>query len=89
MIQRLDDFNWKEAFAYATGERTGDGADFAAPSPVRDATCTTGPFEREDVTCIVAIDDGENDGPEWIGVFALRDGRFAVLRAGCDYTGWD
>jgi hypothetical protein len=42
-----------------------------------------------DVMRIVAMDDGENDGPNWIGVFEMKNGTFVFLSAGCDYTGWD
>lgn len=48
------------------------------------------------VTRVIAADEGENDGADWIAVVEL-DGtgwsegrkRFCVMRAGCDYTGWD
>lgn len=46
-------------------------------------------FTMDDVAEIVASDDGYNDGDNWIGLFRLNDGTFGVLRAGCDYTGWD
>ena len=53
----------------------------------------------EDLSCVaevIAADPGDNDGPEWIAVVRL-DGtgwseglpQFCVMRAGCDYTGWD
>lgn len=44
--------------------------------------------ERRHVAKVIASEDGENDGAEWLGVFKLKNGRFMVLRAGCDYTGW-
>lgn len=44
---------------------------------------------REDVSRIIAIRDGENDGPSWLGLFQLNDGRFLYLHAGCCYTGWE
>lgn len=50
---------------------------------------STTAFTRDDVAEIIAMAEGENDGAEWVGVFRLNDGRFAVLRAGCDYTGWE
>lgn len=34
-------------------------------------------------------EDGENDGEEWLCVGRLKDGRWFILSAGCDYTGWD
>lgn len=50
---------------------------------------TTEPFTRDDIAELIACADGENDGPDWIAVMRLKDGRFAFLTAGCDYTGWD
>ncbi len=41
------------------------------------------------VTDVIAAVSGENDGPDWLCVVKLDDGRFATMRAGCDYTGWD
>lgn len=46
-------------------------------------------FDREDVVEIVACEEGENDGDNWIGVFKLANGTFGWLSAWCDYTGWD
>lgn len=45
-------------------------------------------YNREDVGEIIASDDGSNDGDDWIGIFKMNDGKFLVLNAGCDYTGW-
>lgn len=74
---RLVNYDWDEVFKYA-----------AKPLPTVGSEVSLDGFERADVKRVVAIVDGENEGPEWIGVFELHDGRFAVLRAGCDYTGW-
>jgi len=46
-------------------------------------------FTRADVVEIIACAEGENDGPSWIGVFKIKNGLYAFLEAGCDYTGWD
>jgi hypothetical protein len=46
-------------------------------------------FFRFDVMSILYQVDGENDAYSWIGVFQLRDKKYAAVRAGCDYTGWD
>ena len=79
MLQELDDYDWEEAFMYANEpEAVPPGADIGADG-----------FGREDVIRVIALAEGENDGADWVGVFELRDGRFAALRAGCDYTGWD
>lgn len=87
MLERLDDYDWKEAFG-AAGKEIGTQLNgvpvvvqFTAPVP-------TTPFSREDVQEIIAISDGENDGSNWLGVFKLNDGRYAVIDSGCDYTGW-
>jgi hypothetical protein len=77
MLERLDNYDWEEAFAYAN------------PQPTAGYTGRIDRFVREDVAEIIAIDDGENEGRDWVGVFHLKDGRFAFLSAGCDYTGWD
>jgi len=45
-------------------------------------------FSINDVETIVAYDNGENDMSNWVAVFQLKNGRFAFLSAGCDYTGW-
>lgn len=47
------------------------------------------PFTRDDILDLIACEAGENDGPEWVAVMRLKDGRYAFLEAGCDYTGWD
>lgn len=38
---------------------------------------------------VVCADEGCNDGPSWICVAELDDGRYVIVDAGCDYTGWD
>jgi len=43
------------------------------------------------VNQVICADEGENDGKDWIAVVGWSgvEGLFAVMRAGCDYTGWD
>lgn len=48
-----------------------------------------GGLDREDVASIIAMEEGENDGANWIMIGKLKDGRYFWLSAGCDYTGWD
>jgi hypothetical protein len=79
MLESLNDYDWKNAFAEAGSPIV---VKFANPVP-------TESFIREDVVEIIATADGENDGPNWLGVFLLKDGRYAMVDAGCDYTGWD
>lgn len=76
IVPRIDDCDWAESFKYAE-----------APTAAGGTSVQPG-FKREDVAFVVAADDGENDGDDWVAVFLLYDGRFACLRAGCDYTGW-
>lgn len=47
------------------------------------------PAEINDIFSVIACAEGENDADDWLGVFWMLDGRYLVLRAGCDYTGWD
>jgi hypothetical protein len=71
-----EDYDWKEAFTYA--------------STIRTATnCGKEPFGMDDVAEVIKAENGENDGASWIMVGKLKDGRFFFLDAGCDYTGWD
>jgi hypothetical protein len=87
MLDRLNDYNWKEAFG-AAGKEQGTELN-EMPVVVQFAEpVSTEPFDREDVVEIIAISDGENDGENWLGVFKLKDGRYAMIDAGCDYTGW-
>lgn len=43
------------------------------------------------VNQVLACAPGENDGASWLAVVGWSgpEGLFAVMRAGCDYTGWD
>lgn len=76
MLAEIDTYDWQEAFKYAS------------PTRCEGSTCSDAAFGREDVSRIVALSEGENDGANWIAVFELSDGRFAFLSAWCDYTGW-
>lgn len=71
-----EDYDWKEAFVYAGTIRTATG-------------CSEEPFGMDDVDVVLKASPGENDGPSWLMVGKLKDGRFFILDAGCDYTGWD
>lgn len=52
-------------------------AEYAAPK-----------FSFQDLERVIYTVDGDNDGPDWMGIFALKNGSFGVVHAGCDYTGW-
>ena len=47
------------------------------------------PFTLDEIKKVLAVHEGENDGDDWRWVLSLKDGRFAFLQGGCDYTGWD
>jgi hypothetical protein len=78
MLKELDEYDWEEAFA----------ASEIKPTITAKAASLEG-VTRENVKRIVAMVLGENDGPNWTGVFEMNDGRFISVCAGCDYTGWD
>ena len=46
-------------------------------------------FTKEDVVDILAEVPGENDELAWWWILQLRGGKFVLLAASCDYTGWD
>jgi hypothetical protein len=92
MLEQLDKYDWGEVFGFAGEPDTcaaayHDGASVSAAEG--DTQVSVNEFTRDDVVEILVMSDGENDGPSWLGVFRLRDGRFAFLSASCDYTGWD
>lgn len=47
------------------------------------------PHTIEDVKKILAVIEGTNDEESWHWLVELRDGRYAYITGGCDYTGWD
>ena len=73
------DYDWQEAFNFAA----------EAINVVHGNTCSNDGFVIDDVVRVIALDDGENDSEDWVGVFELRDGRFVFITAGCCYPGWD
>lgn len=94
MLERLKDYDWAKAFEYA-GVEPRDEKSYSSRdgqpnvSPVLGWDGDASGFTREDVVEIVAMSDGAHDEQNWIGFFKLKDGRYAFLSAGCDYTGWD
>lgn len=72
-------------WAYAI-ECNPDGFD---PSPTEGYRGSVAPFTFGDVARVIAYADGENDGPSWLVVLELADGRYVFADASCDYTGWD
>lgn len=46
-------------------------------------------YAPEDIVNIHAEVPGHNDDDHWFWVIELKDGRFVLTDAWCDYTGWD
>lgn len=87
-IPLLDDYDWRQAFGFA-GE---PGTEAGGRPPTKAAPTLdvdTGPFARAHVAEVIAHRDGERDERNWVCVGRLWDGRWFVVDAGCDYTGWD
>jgi hypothetical protein len=86
------DYDWKEAFAYASDGPLSED-DFVngagSPTPIPGESCHTTPFSMEDIAVLFGAVVGEHDAADWLAVGRLKDGRFFSLHAGCDYTGWD
>lgn len=83
MLRRISDTDWGCAFEYADG-REGVVEPLFINNPPYIET-----FDRNDVAIIFHIEEGENDGQDWIVSGRLYSGWYFLLSAGCDYTGWD
>lgn len=83
----LQSYDWKNVFAYASG--IPESGYSATPGAVGEDPVATTPFGIDDVAQVLHAVEGENDGPNWVIVVLLKDGRYASINAGCDYTGWD
>jgi len=78
MLKELNTYDWEEAFKYANPPEL---------IPCDNKTPNNN-FDIEDVTEILAAIEGEGDGDSWVIIVKLKDNRYAVLEAWCDYTGW-
>lgn len=72
-----NDYDWKEAI------------DISGIRKVPGTSVSDADFDMSHVVEVIRASVGENDGPNWIALLRLADGRFACVSAGCDYTGWD
>lgn len=90
MPEALSGDDWGEVFGYC-GDPCGNsqGRPPSVTLAYPHAKCDTGAFGRGDVMVISHMAESYNDGPDWICVGELWDGRYFIARAGCDYTGWD
>ena len=93
MIDSLNSYDWAAIFRMCCGEESGSylgsGPDTPPISPALGTSTPVTHFSREDVKRVIAQSDGENDERDWLLLAELKDGRFAFIAAGCDYTGWD
>lgn len=46
-------------------------------------------LEIEEIDKILAVWEGQNDEDDWRWIVSLTNGKFAFIKGGCDYTGWD
>ena len=88
MLPELDNYDWGEVFKYAQPKTCEAGHEHGPITVITEENLKAEPFTREDVSEIIAIVDGVNDELSWVGVFRLKDSRYACIRAWCDYTGW-
>lgn len=77
----VDSYDWQEAFKFAHKP--------AHVIPERRSNTPEKPFGIGHVREVYHAVNGENDEADWVCLGQLRDGRWFVLNAGCDYTGWD
>lgn len=71
-------YNWRCAVKEASSEPD--------PIPGYIGNCKWG---MDDIESIPYSSEGENEGPCWLAILYLEDGRYVFMSAGCDYTGWD
>ena len=79
----LSGYNWDEVFGYADGRK---GVPYLATGATQNEPQPT--FGLADVESVFWKADGENDESEWVCAGKLKDGRFFMVAASCDYTGW-
>lgn len=92
ILEELDGYDWAEVFGekhseYSYGPEHNDAWIFVALDGTN--TVSEDAVKREDVSRILWIQEGENDGPDWQVLAELKDGRSIFAEGGCDYTGWD
>lgn len=76
-------YDWGAALEEAFPDQ--DASDFCYAITENDL----GPARDLEITAFVMLQQGENDGPDWIWRVTFSDQSVWKLEAGCDYTGWD
>lgn len=62
--------------------------DYDLPCAIQAMAGDTKGFRLKDVAYVLAVITGENDGPDWHWIIAMKDHTYAYVTGGCDYTGW-
>lgn len=70
------DYDWCAAFHEAVHHSCGSNY-YEDPGPI------------SHVAEVLHAAEGLNDESDWLAVGRWDDGKFFVMSAGCDYTGWD
>lgn len=77
------DYDWRAAFNEATGH--GYGGSW----PDQEDEAQRLPQLIDAVREVIAASEGERDERDWLAIVRLVGGEYAVVSAGCDFTGWD
>lgn len=82
--------DWREAFRFAAAPHLAcpHVAGHADPAHPCIAGISLARFDQDDVARVLYLGEGRPPRVAWLGVFALRDGRFAALRATACGGGW-
>lgn len=78
-------YDWEEVFGEGNGGNTDRTVEAAPPG----SKVSTEQVARADIAEVIASVEGEKDETDWVGVFLMKDARYLVAVAACDYTGWD
>ena len=84
----LDSYGMGQIFGAGGVEECHWGGDKPRAVPPGSSVPTDG-FARWDVKAVHGFQEGENEGPHWMALVELWDGRWAFLDGSCDYTGFD
>lgn len=89
-----ENYDWREAWGYG-GDIETCAVTFQGAGPHGNVSacagskCSSEPVTVDMISRVIAASDGEHDERDWVAVAELKDGRFAYVESGCDYTGWD
>jgi len=102
--QMRGDYDWEQVFGAANGGNHSEAErkkieekgyypttiyNIGVPYLVGDDETPQPTFGVDDVEKVLGSVEGENDAEDWVALLKLKDGRYALVAGGCDYTGWD